>query len=155
MVISKGSKNLASENFKIFELQHLVSLTSQHLWEQIGFKAKVYYSKSELKMPQNELWWFYYIFYFYVASSIIYCYCINYFYKDPLRLYTSPTTEPHENEKANKDDKKTEEQFPQTKITHNGNFQVTNTPTTKLVNTTSVSKNAVTKETKTTIDKKI
>jgi hypothetical protein len=60
-------------------------------------------------------------------------------------LYISPTTEPHENEKANKAGKKTETQFQQPNIAHQGDPQSI-TILTKLVNTESVSKNAMTKE---------
>jgi hypothetical protein len=97
-------------------------------------------------MVQNELWWFYYVFYFYISSSIIYCYCINYLYKDPPRIYTRPTTEPHENEMANKDDKKTEEHFHQTKISHQRVEQVNNIAPTQLVETRLETKNVKTKD---------
>ncbi|NBU81951.1 MAG: hypothetical protein EBS55_09925, partial [Flavobacteriaceae bacterium] len=70
----------------------------------------------------------------------------NYFHKDPPRLYISPTTEPHENKKANKVSKKTETQFQQPNIAHQGDPQSINSLTTKLVNTASVLKNAMTKE---------
>ena len=70
---------------------------------------------------QNESWWFYWNLIPLIANLIIiafyYYYCI-YSYKDPPRLYTSPTTEPFEHEKTNKEDKKTEIRSQQTKIAH-------------------------------------
>ena len=97
-------------------------------------------------MHQNELWWFYYVFYFYNLSSIIYCYCCNHFYNDPPCLYISPTTEPHENEKENKDDKKTEAQLHQTMIGYQEDLQVINNNTTKLFDTTATANIIMTKK---------
>ena len=78
------------------------------------------------------------IFYLYISSIIIYLYYCNHFYKDPPRLYTSPTTKPHENETENKEDKKIETQSQQTKIAHQREVQVHNIFPTKLVDTTTV-----------------